>query len=160
MKNLFLVLFTSLFIFACKDKNPGPEETKSPLEYLTGGSSTKWTVTAGTVKLGDQEIQLLSNQPPCVTDNILVLKNDFTYELLEGPTKCQPNSPDVIIKSNWKLNENPLSISIDKFIFLDREINNAVFKISSISSETFIGETEVELLGVKYLATITFKAIN
>ena len=133
MKSLGLLLLGVVLIFSCK-KDPVVTAEKTTLEYLTGTSSKKWKVASGIIK--DQsglEIPIESIQSPCVTDNVLVLNSDKTYELNEGATKCDPTKdPDVIIKSNWNLEENPKAISINKFIFSNYTLDNAKFLITSI----------------------------
>lgn len=148
-----------ILIVACKKDEVAAEKTT--LEYLTGTSSKKWKVTEGLVKLGETSINLVANQPPCVTDNILVLNNNKTYELNEGASKCDPTKdPDLIIKANWILIEEPKTITIDKFIFLGYVLQNSKFLISSINDSQFVGQTEVTLNGKSYQANITFSMVN
>ncbi len=159
MKKLLVLFFGLVLVFACKKDEVAVEKTT--LEYLTGTASKKWKVTEGMVKLGESSINLVANQPPCVTDNILVLNNNKTYELNEGASKCDPSKdPDLIIKANWTLVEEPKAITIDKFIFLGYVLQNSKFLISSINDNQFIGQTEVSLNGKAYQANITFSVVN
>jgi len=159
MKKLLVLVFGLVLFFGCKKDEVAVEKTT--LEYLTGTTSKKWKVTEGIVKLGESSINLVSNQPPCVTDNILVLYNNKSYELNEGASKCDPSKdPDLIIKANWTLVEEPKAITIDKFIFLGYVLQNSRFLISSINDNQFIGQTEVSLNGKTYQANITFSVVN
>ena len=159
MKKLLVLVLGLVLVFGCKKDEVAVEKTT--LEYLTGTTSKKWKVTEGMVKLGEQSVNLISNQPPCITDNILVLNNNKTYELNEGASKCDPTKdPDLIIKANWTLVEEPKAITIDKFIFLNYTLQNSKFLISSINENQFIGQTEVSLNGKTYQANITFSVVN
>ncbi|MBP6619184.1 MAG: hypothetical protein KA188_02960 [Leadbetterella sp.] len=159
MKKLLVLFFGLILMVACKKDEVVVEKTT--LEYLTGTTSKKWKVTEGIVKLGETSINLVANQPPCVTDNILVLNTNKTYELNEGASKCDPSKdPDLIIKANWSLVEDPKAITIDKFIFLGYVLENSKFLISSINDNQFIGQTEVTLNGKTYQANITFSLVN
>lgn len=159
MKKL-LILGLGLFLFFGCKKNVVVTE-KTSLEYLTGTNSKKWKVSSGIVKLGESTIDLVANQPPCVTDNILVLYSNKSYELNEGATKCDPSKdPDLIIKANWSLVEDPKAITIDKFIFLGYVLENSRFLISNINDDQFIGTTDVALNGKTYQANITFSLVK
>jgi hypothetical protein len=154
-----LLVLGLVLVLGCKKDEVTVEKTT--LEYLTGTTSKKWKVTEGMVKLGEQSVNLVSNQPPCITDNILVLYNNKSYELTEGPSKCDPSKdPDLIIKANWTLVEDPKAITIDKFIFLNYTLQNSKFLISSINDNQFVGQTEVSLNGKTYQANITFSVVN
>ena len=159
MKKLWVLFFGLILMVACKKDEVAVEKTT--LEYLTGSTSKKWKVTEGLVKLGESSINLVANQPPCVTDNILVLNNNKTYELNEGASKCDPSKdPDLVIKANWTLVEEPKAITIDKFSFLGYVLENSKFLISSINENQFIGQTDVMLNGKTYQANITFSVVN
>jgi hypothetical protein len=154
-----LLVLGLVLVLGCKKDEVAVEKTT--LEYLAGTTSKKWKVTEGMVKLGEQSVNLVSNQPPCITDNILVLYNNKSYELTEGPSKCDPSKdPDLIIKANWTLVEDPKAITIDKFIFLNYTLQNSKFLISSINDNQFVGQTEVNLNGKTYQANITFSVVN
>ncbi|MCP9770022.1 hypothetical protein EGI22_19135 [Lacihabitans sp. LS3-19] len=160
MKSLGLLFLGVLLVFSCK-KDPVVTVEKSTLEYLTGTSSKKWIVTEGIVSFEGTQLNLVANQPPCITDNVLVLNTNKTYELNEGASKCDPSKdPDVIIKANWSLVEEPKTITIDKFIFLGYVLENSKFLITSIDDNKFVGETEVTLQGKTYKANITFSKVN
>lgn len=154
-----LLVLGLVLVLGCKKDEVAVEKTT--LEYLAGTTSKKWKVTEGMVKLGEQSVNLVSNQPPCITDNILVLYNNKSYELTEGPSKCDPSKdPDLIIKANWTLVEDPKAITIDKFIFLNYTLQNSKFLISTINDNQFVGQTEVSLNGKTYQANITFSVVN
>jgi hypothetical protein len=160
MKNLSLLLLGVLLLFSCK-KDSDVMVEKTTLEYLTGTSSKKWMVSEGIVLFEGAQVNLIANQPPCITDNVLVLNTDKTYELNEGVLKCDSSKdPDVIIKAKWSLLDEPKTITIDKFIFLSYVLENSKFLITSIDDNKFVGETEVTLQGKTYKANITFSRVN
>ena len=159
MKKLLVLFFGLILMVACKKDEVVID--KNTLAYLTGSTSKKWKVTEGLVKLGESSINLVANLDQCVTDNILVLNNNKTYEINEGASKCDPSKdPDLIIKANWTLVEEPKAITIDKFIFLGYVLENSKFLISSINDNQFIGQTDVMLNGKTYQANITFSVVN
>lgn len=131
MRKISLILGVVLVVLAssCKKK----EDPKPVLEYLTGTTSKTWKVNKVVVKQGTAEVDLLSGQKACDTDNLLVLFTDKSYEFREGATKCDAGNPDLILKSSWVLNETEKSINISKFVFLGRTIENAKLVITDIN---------------------------
>jgi hypothetical protein len=161
MKAIILIIITVVFTISCKKDGNEVVTEKTTLEYLSGTTSKKWKVSSGLVKNGDQEINLLSIQGPCITDNLLVLFKNFSYELQEGATKCDPvKDPDLIVKANWKLDDAKKVISIDKFIFANRTLNNADFQITEINDDVFKGKTKVAFDGQNLDVTITFQSVK
>lgn len=159
MKNLILIGIV-LSMFSCKSKSDDVEALKSTVEYLTGTGIKKWMVTAGKVKLGESEVDLINSQQACITDNLLVLNVNKSYELQEGKTKCPPaTGPDIILKSTWSYLDDPKSITVDKFIFLDYIIEKPTFLIKSINDKEFIGETDIFFNNQNYKANITFSVV-
>jgi hypothetical protein len=162
MKNSIIVLLVLALTLSCKDKNDDVSATKTVSEYLTGtANSKKWKVTDGTIKQGETSINLIANQPPCITDNILILNANKTYELIEGPTKCDPSKdPDLVLKANWTLVEDPKSITIDKLIFLNYVLDKPKFIISEINDDVFKGQADIVLNGRNLIANVTFTAVK
>jgi hypothetical protein len=159
MKKTALLFLFAFGLLNCKSKTEAVEPPKTTLQYLTGSLQKQWKVTQGKVKVNGAEIDLIANQPPCITDNLITLSNSYNYELLEGATKCDPKNPDSIVKATWKLVESPKSITLDKFVFLGYTITNPVFEITSINDTTFVGKTTIMYNNVAYAAEITFSAV-
>ncbi len=161
MKKYVLVLVLTTLAFACKDKTVDPVELTT-LELLTGTTGSKtWKLSDGTAKKGNLEVNLISTQNPCVTDNLVKLYQDFTYEFLEGSTKCNPSTdPDLIVKSNWSLSSDQKQITVSKFIFLNRTVDNPVFQISELTETSFSGSTTVVLDGESYSMTVKFASVK
>ncbi len=162
MKNNILVI--ALLVLGLSSCVPKEEVNalKTNIEYLTGANGLKkWKVTDGTIKQGETSINLIANQPPCITDNILTLNANKTYELTEGATKCEPSKdPDLILKANWTLVEDPKSITIDKFIFLTYTLDKPKFVISEINDDVFKGQADIVLNGKNLVANVTFTAVK
>jgi hypothetical protein len=90
MKNSIFVLLVLTSIISCKKKGSDVDPIKTNLEYLTGAlGSKKWKVTDGVLKQGETSLPVISNQPACITDNIITLNSNGTYELTEGPSVTQ-----------------------------------------------------------------------
>jgi hypothetical protein len=162
MKKSIMFLFALVLIMGCNKKKDEVAAVKTVSEYLTGtANSKKWKVTDGTIKQGETSLNLIANQPPCITDNILILNSNKTYELIEGATKCDPSKdPDLILKANWTLVEDPKSITIDKLIFLNYVLDKPKFIISEINDDVFKGQADIVLNGRNLIANVTFTAVK
>lgn len=158
LKSLSIVLL-ALLAFSCKKKDGGDVTPKSTLELLTNGSSKTWMVKQGIAKQNDLEVNLIASQNPCITDNLIKLYSDFTYEFSEGATKCEPTDPDLILKANWSIASDESSISIDKFIFLGRSIDNPVFVLSDVSETNFSGKTTITIENETFDVQVTFESV-
>jgi hypothetical protein len=146
MKNL-IIPFLFLFVLStsCKKDPVVVIEEKAPLELLTNNSSKSWRLKEGIVKQNGLEVNVIASQNPCITDNLIKLFSDFSYEFTEGATKCDPNNPDLILKAAWSLGAEGKSITIDKFIFLSYSVDNPVFNLSEITETTFTGTTNLTI---------------
>jgi len=154
-KSLIVLAFTSLIMFSCKEK---AVVLKSKTEYLAGTTSKSWKNTkAEATNPQGLKVDLVLNQPDCVVDNRLVFYPNNTYEFKEGATKCSPNDPDVILKSNWTFLDNETKFKIDKIVFQGREVNDAVFDIIELNDNVFTGKTSLPLAGVTYEFVATFQ---
>ncbi|MFD2521229.1 hypothetical protein [Emticicia soli] len=154
-KSLIVLAFTSLVMFSCKEK---AVVLKSKTEYLAGTTSKSWKNTkAEATNPQGLKVDLVLNQPDCVVDNRLVFYPNNTYEFKEGATKCSPNDPDIILKSNWTFLDNETKFKIDKIVFQGREVNDAVFDIIELNDNVFTGKTSLPLAGVTYEFVATFQ---
>lgn len=159
MKIKSLILAFAVLVLSCKEDEV-PLETKTNLEYLTGGSSKTWKLKDGTAKQGAISLNLIDAQSSCVTDNEIVLFNDFVYEFTEGPSKCASEDPQLIIKAQWELTEDQESITIDRFIFLGRSVDKPVFKITEINDDMFSGTSNVTVSGENADIEVVFERVN
>lgn len=155
-KTLIILAICSLTLFSCKEKPV--EVAKSKTEYLAGTTSKTWKNTkAEATNAGGLKVDLVTTQPTCVTDNILIFYPNNTYEFREGATKCGANDPDLLLKSNWSFQENETKFKIDKIVFLGKELNNTVFDIVELNDNIFTGQTTIALNGETYKFVATFQ---
>ena len=156
IKTLITLTFTGLILFSCKEKQP--IAAKSKTEYLAGTVSKTWKNTkAEATNSGGLKVDLVLNQPACITDNILIFYPNNTYELREGATKCGANDPDLLLKANWSFVENETKFKIDKIVFQGREVNDTVFDIVELNDNIFTGKTSLTLNGETYQFVATFQ---
>lgn len=148
-----------LFITACKKDPVVKQEQKSPLELLTNSSSKSWKVRDGKAKQNGLEVNLIASQNPCITDNIIKLYSDFTYEFSEGASKCDPNDPELILKASWQLSSDAKTVTIDKFIFLGRSIDKPVFILTDLTESTFSGTTSLTFDNETVQIEVTFEKV-
>jgi hypothetical protein len=157
--NIFAILFIASLAVSCK-KNKDDVTPKSTIELLTAEGSKTWKVKQALAKQGDLEVNIIASQNPCITDNLIKLFSDFTYEFSEGATKCNPTDPDLILKANWTLSVDEKSMSIDRFIFLGRTINNPVFILSDVTENSFSGTTSITVEQETFNVLVTFEKVN
>ncbi|WP_304235262.1 hypothetical protein [Jiulongibacter sediminis] len=160
MQKLMLLSVFLLVLVACKKDPVDSGEQKPVIELLTNNSSKTWQVQDGVAKQGDLEVNLIASQNPCVTDNQITLYSNFSYEFKEGATKCNPNDPDTILTANWELAADESSITIDRFVFLGRSVDNPTFTLSDVTENTFSGTTTVTLNNETFEITVIFESVN
>ncbi|MGL4632506.1 MAG: hypothetical protein ACRCVT_14990 [Leadbetterella sp.] len=153
------ILFLVLILFACEDKRSNAEPSKKRIEYLAGISSKKWKVTEAIAKEGTLSINLLTNQNPCLMDNIVDFNTNLTLEVTEGPTKCSPSDPDSFMKSSYKLSTDEDKLSMDKFRFGVIDVTNPTFTILKLDDLKFTGTTIIPYSGRNVELVITFTAL-
>jgi hypothetical protein len=154
-KTLIALIISSLFVFSCKEKTVS---VKPKTEYLAGTVSKTWKNTkAEATNPQGLKIDLVTTQPACITDNILIFYPNNTYEFREGATKCGASDPDLLLKGNWNLLENETKFKIDKIVFQGREVNDVVFEIVELNDTIFTGKTSLTLNGVAYQFVATFQ---
>ncbi|MGR3812313.1 hypothetical protein [Jiulongibacter sp. NS-SX5] len=160
MRNGLLMSFLALLLLNCKNNDVEPGSDKPTIELLAGTDSKTWRVSEGVAKQGDLEVNLIASQNPCVTDNLITLFSDFSYEFKEGATKCSPDDPDLILTANWELAEDESSITIDRFVFLGRSIDNPQFVLSDVSETSFSGTTDLTINNETFEVTVIFELAN
>lgn len=161
MKKIVIAFLSIAFLTtACKKDDEVEVEQKARIELLTNNSSKSWKVKDGIAKQNGLEVNLIASQSPCVTDNIITLDSDFTYDFLEGEIKCEPSDPDLILTANWSLSQDETTITIDKFIFLGRSVDNPAFVLSEVTETTFSGTTTLTFEGETFEVDVTFEVVN
>ena len=161
MKNLIIAFLSVSFLMtACKKDDEVKVEEKPRLELLTSNSTKSWKVKDGIAKQNGLEVNLIASQNPCVTDNVIILASNFTYDFLEGASKCNADDPDLILSASWSLTQDESTITIDKFIFLGRAVDNPAFLLSEVTETSFSGTTTLTLEGETFDVDVTFEAVN
>lgn len=158
LSSLVLVSMVFVALTSCKKKEVTAK--KSLEESLTGGSSKTWIVTDGIATQQGLEVNLIESQNPCITDNLITFKSNFTYTFEEGSTKCNPNDPELILTANWEIPADESYITIDKFIFLNRTISNPKFILESYEENKFSGTTTLTIGGETFDVLVTFEAVQ
>lgn len=107
LKSLLFILLTS--ILACKKDNPPSSSNRIML--LT---QKEWVVTATRLqKNNDPWKDDLSVLLPCERDNRMLFDKNGTYDILEGPTKCNTSDPNIIEENElWALIQNESKITM------------------------------------------------
>ena len=157
---IIILLISVLSIFSCK-KSTTEVVPKTKTALLAGTVSKTWKNTkAEATNPQGLKIDLVSTQPTCVTDNLLIFFPNKTYEIREGATQCNTADPDLLLKANWSLNSTETQFSIDKIIFQGRQVENVVFDIVELTETTFVGKTSLALNNVTYQFVATFEAVK
>ncbi len=156
----FVTIISLTAFFSCKTKDV-IVVPKTKTELLAGTVSKTWkNIKAEATNPSGLKIDLVTTQPTCVTDNLLIFFPNKTYELREGLTKCNASDPDLLLKANWSYNATETQFSIDKIIFQGRVVDNTVFDIVELSETKFIGKTNITLSGTSYQFLATFEAVK
>jgi hypothetical protein len=116
---LLLVLFATN---SCKKKN----DQKSKTQLVT---ERDWKMAKFEEKENNGSyINLLVGQPACDADDRHVFRTNNTYEVNEGPTRCDPNSPTIVDNGTWSFGD-----SETKFIY-----DGVAFTIDQLDGNTLI----------------------
>jgi hypothetical protein len=101
-KSIFGIVIFLMVISSCSEKLEPKPQTYSQL--LTGSTSKTWKLTAIELIEGDSPPYAFS-LPACISDDLYVFyagEGNF-YQVLEGPTKCDPEDEDIYLEDTWSL---------------------------------------------------------
>lgn len=153
---LIAMLCISLSFSSCKkdeEEEPAPAPTKK--ELLSGNN---WELTAYSVEPaididqnGTQENNLMPYLQACSLDDFTDLNTDNTYTSEEGPSKCDPNDPQVFESGSWSLNSDETLV-----IFSPSGQQSYEMSIESLSSSQWEAKQIVVSGGVTYTFSLTF----
>jgi hypothetical protein len=111
MKNLLFstLALTFLFIFTgCKKEVDQP---KTKTDFLT---QKAWVIQAFEEKIGTAAwVDEFPTFDACSKDDQYVFRANNTYEINEGPTKCDPTDPQIFETGNWTFENNETILSLD-----------------------------------------------
>jgi hypothetical protein len=171
MKKIFyLVLVLILFITSCqKDivfvpgSGPGNGSaggTKNP--SADGLSGTTWKIVASTSVVEDNgmsfDVNLFDLFIPCQIDNTVTYNANFTATSDEGPTKCDPSTPQTQTGGKWSLSSDKKTFVVDFPLYMGMsslssevlQLDNNTFKIRYV---TFVN-------GPKATTTTTYSRVK
>ncbi len=104
----------------------------SRTELLTTGS---WKLIALEASLFGMTTDSYAEMEECEKDNLFTFKSDNTLEIDEGPTKCDPDDPQIRKVGPWTLFDNDNKINMDSIDFNILELTETRFKINGTAME-------------------------
>jgi hypothetical protein len=112
-----LFFIAGLFLFTACSKDD--DDTPPPPTKTQRLTAKQWRLTAQTINPGIQLepggptiTDLLVTYLPCQLDDFVKFNTNGTYSAEEGPTKCDPNDPQVIETGTWIWNADETRIII------------------------------------------------
>ena len=177
-----LALLATITLNSCKkDDDNGPQGSQKE-RNLSGTTSKKWKITSVmataptaptpynlfTLDLYNNKIYAFGSEvsnpgldipksEDCQKDNIWILYQNKTYEVMEGSTKCIGSDPDLITSGTWQLNSNETILSLT-----DASGTIVEYQIQGLDQKTLKGSTsgsfDYENQTIQYNAVTTFTA--
>ncbi|AKQ47152.1 hypothetical protein TH63_18310 [Rufibacter radiotolerans] len=147
MKKHYLLL-TILAIFslsftACNDDDE--DEKPDDKKLLTGKS---WKITAFTAAQGPASYDIYSDMEPCDQDDLWKFSDNGSYEINEGPSKCDPNSAQVYESGTYTLD--------NKTLITTESGSSNTYKVVEITATTLKLTTEQAISGTNTTFNLTF----
>ncbi len=153
MKRLYPIIsslfLASIILISSCSKN----EEKTPRDFLVDG---QWRITdvemdpgieIGGITIKDVYDIFITQE--CMKDDLIIFNADGTITEDEGPTKCDPNSPQTTTENTWSMNEEQTTISAT-FFGLDSgsadiiALNENIFMFSTTALPDFVGQLGIE----------------
>ena len=98
-----IISISMIFFTSCK------KDEKSKMELITSGN---WKLVSGQERTGNAAWQEnIQTYSPCELDNYIKFSTNSTFELNEGPTKCDPQD-DQSINAPWAFENGESSVNI------------------------------------------------
>lgn len=153
--SLFILLGIGIITTACKKDEEKKEEPPTKTEMLTGNN---WVRTRIEIEPaidfdgnGTQENNLTPYFAPCDLDDFMNLKTDKTYIYEEGPSKCDPNDPQVIETGTWTLNSDNT-----RLVLTAGNGGTTDYIIKALSNSSLVTDEQATIQGVNYTITTTY----
>ncbi len=126
MKHLLLIfgIFAAILLFSCQKEQENTDNSKK--ELLT---SAAWKLVSFKVTVGSVTEEVFDTFEPCSTDGLMTFQPDNTVLLNEGPTKCEPDDPQ-ITTTTWSFSDNETELTIDGEIGTIIVLNEAELQIN------------------------------
>nr|WP_294908404.1 lipocalin family protein [uncultured Lacibacter sp.] len=124
VKLLPFLLLVLLTVNSCKKKN----DQKSKTQLIT---ERDWRLT----KFEEQEnnnppVDYLTGASACNLDDRHVFKTNNTYEINEGPSKCNPSDPQLVDTGTWSLGDNETKFIYDGIPFTIVKLDGNTLELS------------------------------
>jgi len=135
MKKLMMILISSVLFGSCH--KPSVDIVAEKTNTLTTGT---WRFTGYNYRNAISTVTY-SSLPDCRKDDLRNFKNDGTYEINEGISKCNASDPQSTF-GQWKfLNDHASRIELDGKEFVVDRLDNGQFEIHSYSTDPYAPET-------------------
>ncbi len=147
------LLAISLLTTSCDSDDEGDAPAPTRSEMLT---ARNWVITGLNVEPaldvdGDntQENNLMPYLQACTLDDFQDFNSDNSYTIEEGPSKCDPNDPQIVEAGEWLWNSDGTRLVMNA--------NSETFeaKVTSLSSAEMVWEYTLVQGGVTYTFTQT-----
>ncbi|RDC66518.1 lipocalin family protein [Adhaeribacter pallidiroseus] len=143
---LFPSLFIILLLFSSCEENSDVYYRKKNADLLI---NKNWVITGHYTRENNYlKKDKFVYYDACNRDDTFRFAKNGTYELNEGPTKCNANDPQVFQQGTWKVGYNNLELtktgSSSPSNYLIVELNT--YKLVLSSTETHQGDTYQEVL--------------
>lgn len=141
LKHLLTICSFLLLISSCKKDDD--DDNNDPTAITKENLSANYKMVAGVGKLGLLEIDVMNNDqffPACQRDDIISLKQDFTYSTTDAGVVCTPSSTE---EGVWAL-PNTSTIIIDGETFTIISFTGTELKIG-YKEDTPLGAADVTL---------------
>ena len=124
---LFAIIF-SVVLFSCK-KDP----VKTKTELLTTGT---WKYTSAIVSPaydyygnGNPVTDIYAIMQPCERDDYEIFFTNGIWEYNEGPTKCDPMSPQIVYSEPWSFIDNETKVLVGNVDCTILELTETTLKL-------------------------------
>ena len=154
MKNILLVVFFALSIMSCDKDEPGTEGT--PLERLAGTGEKKWKLSTALANVNGSTVDLAQNYP-CWADNVLTLKTNGTYTLVDAGLQCNQGAN---INAVWSYLDSPQQVKLAELQIANRVFRDLVLDITELKTTQFSGVTKNVTTNVPPFGEITAQTVT
>ncbi len=130
--NLALFSFVSAFLLACSDDD-------EPSNSIVG----RWQQTTGTISPPFEGVtDYFSLEEPCKQDDIIEFREDGTFIIEEGATKCDPDDSQILSTGNYQISGNILSTGNTSTTMFTLNGNTLLIVDDFVFQDTTYTETE------------------
>jgi Lipocalin-like domain len=121
MKNLSLAVVL-IAVWACGEDEPAPISA----ELLAGSTSKSWSFTNWESAGSNFE-----DQPVCIQDDRWVFYSNGVMEQNEGPSKCEPDDPQIYVTGSWVLSPESGTLTLTRSTIIN-------FTVKKLTANTMV----------------------